>query len=276
MRARARLGTEHDASSGGRGRTRVRTLRSEWPLMLRTTAPLRRDVISAWASRGADPARLHLAAAAAGPVGGDALHLEVVVGPGSALVLGEVSPTLLLPGPRGERSSIRVDIRVGADATLAWLPQLVIAARGCSHRTEVHVHLDPEARLLLREEVLLGRHGEAPGALAQRLRVTVGDRPLHDQELVLGTPSSGWSGPAVAADHPCLGSLLLVDPAVPEGPRTAGAAAATMPLAGRGCLVTALAPDTSGLRERLDAACADLIGDEQPQPVPAAPARAAR
>lgn len=64
------------------------------------------------------------------------------MGPGSALIFSEVSPTLLLPGPHGEESRTEIDIHVGAGATLAWLPQLVIAAQGCRHRTDVRIALE--------------------------------------------------------------------------------------------------------------------------------------
>ena len=71
-----------------------------------------------------------------GPLGGDLLRLDVHVGAGSALALGEISPTLLLPGPRRERSRTEIDISVGAGATLAWFPELVIATPGRRRRGE--------------------------------------------------------------------------------------------------------------------------------------------
>ena len=92
--ARARLGTERDPRAARRPHTRICVLRSDWPLMLRTTLPLDSNPVTAWAQRDATPARVHLSA---GPVGGDQLRLEVRVGAGSALILSEVSSTLLLP-----------------------------------------------------------------------------------------------------------------------------------------------------------------------------------
>ncbi|HCA88163.1 MAG TPA: urease accessory protein [Streptomyces sp.] len=273
MHALARLATERDEGPLGRARTRIRTLRPDWPLMLRTTMPAVPAAVAAWTSRHATAADVHLAAGAAGPVGGDRLRLRIDVGPGSALALGDISATLLLPGPHGEESVIEADIRVGAYGTLAWLPELVIAAQGCRHRTVVRIALGPGARLLLREEVLFGRHGERPGDFRQRIRVEAGGRALYDQEFAAGPSAPGWDGPAVTAGHGSAGSLLLVDPGVSRD--EAGAAArptgredtavgtpldtSVMPLSGSGTLVSALAPDTASLRRRLDGALAPLL-----------------
>ncbi|MFD4346616.1 urease accessory protein UreD [Streptomyces coelicoflavus] len=172
--ASARLATEPAGRGPGRPRTRISVLRSGWPLMLRTTLPLAATPVTAWASRTADAARVHLAAGAAGPLGGDRLRLEVRVGPGSALVLGEIAATVLLPGTYGGRSRLDVRVHVGAGAALAWLPELVIAARGCRHTTDTRVVLEPGARLVLREEVLFGRYGEPCGGYRQRVRVETG------------------------------------------------------------------------------------------------------
>lgn len=264
MRARARLGTERDPRVARRPHTRIRVLRSDWPLMLRSTLPLDSNPVSTWAQSDATAARVHLSAGAAGPVGGDQLRLEVHVGPGSSLILSEVSPTLLLPGPHGEQSRTEIDIRVAAGASLAWLPQLVIAAQGCRHHTDVRVTLEPEARLLLREEILLGRHNEHPGQLQQRLRVVLDDRPLYDQELTLGPGAPAWDGPAVTAGNASIGSLLVVDPAGHGSSRdgTRSPDLAVMALPGPGTVVTALATNTATLRGKLDTALTQILTRE--------------
>lgn len=256
-RVHARLGTE--LVRGGRPHTRICGLRSDWPLMLRPTLPLDDGTIARWSSRDAVPAQVHQAAAAAGPIGGDRQHLRIDVGAGSALVLGEVSPTLLLPGPRGEQSHTEVDIAVGPGATLAWLPQLVIAARGCLHRADVRIALEPGSRLLLREQSLFGRCGERSGALRQRVRVRLGGRPLFDQELAVGPGLSDGCGPAITGGQRSVGSLLLVDA---DAQHSAGGDQnfAIMPLRGPGVAATALAPDTATLTRKLAAALTRILG----------------
>ncbi|MFD8452328.1 MULTISPECIES: urease accessory protein UreD [Streptomyces] len=261
--ASAQLATEPAGRGPGRPRTRISVLRSGWPLMLRTTSPLAATPVTAWASRTADAARVHLAAGAAGPLGGDQLRLEVRVGPGSALVLGEIAATLLLPGTYGGRSRLDVRVHVGAGAALAWLPELVIAARGCRHTTDTRVVLEPGARLVLREEVLFGRYGEACGGYRQRVRVETGQGPLYDQELSTGPTAPGWDGPAVTAGRPAAGTLLVVDPDAAAGDSAADAFrdsdTALMELGGGARLLSALAPDTATLRQRLDDAAARLL-----------------
>ncbi|NDZ79519.1 urease accessory protein UreD [Streptomyces sp. SID10853] len=275
MDAQARLATESTGSTGstedsspggGGGRlpgTRIRVLRSAWPLMLRPTLPGPQDAVTAWTHRHTVPVDVHLSAGAAGPLGGDRLSLAVDVGPGSALTLGEVAPTLLLPGRHGAQSRLGIDIRVGAGATLTWLPELVIAAHGCRHRTDIRISLARGARLLLREEVLLGRHGERPGAFSQHIRLEVDGRPLYDQEFTAGPSAPGWDGPAVTGGQPCIGSVLLVDPELygrTDAERASGpAATALMTLPEPGMLITSLAPDTTTLRRGLNTALTSLL-----------------
>ncbi|WP_326696703.1 urease accessory protein UreD [Streptomyces sp. NBC_01754] len=259
--ASARLVTEQASARDGSVRTRLRVLRSSWPLMLRATSLPGPGPLTGWVCRDAPAACVHLAAGAAGPLGGDRLRLEVDVRAGSSLMLGEVSPTLLLPGPHGEESHLDISIRVGAGATLAWRPELAITARGCRHVTDTRVVLEDGARLLLREEVLFGRQGERPGSYRQRLRVRTPGGPLHDQELGVGPAAAGWDGPAVTAGHRAAGALLLVDPGTRRTTDTAlhSPDTALMTLSGHAVLFSALAHDTSALRRRLDHALGRLL-----------------
>ncbi|HET6562421.1 MAG TPA: urease accessory protein UreD [Marmoricola sp.] len=256
MRARAHLATQLRTTAGGGRRSCVSTLRSEAPLVLRPTRP---TAAESWSAVASDAVQVSLAAGAAGPVGGDHLILEIDVGEGSSLVLSEVSPTLLLPGPHGRRSRTDVRITVAEGGTLIWLPEPVIAARACDHLNDVRVHLDDGARLLMREEVLLGRHGEPGGRVAQRVSVRLAGRPLHRQDLVHGTPVS--TTPAVTGGHRAVGSVLVVDPDWVERPptvRQVDGEAALLPLTGPAALVTALAGDNLQLRRRLAAGLAEL------------------
>ncbi|MDQ8708014.1 urease accessory protein UreD [Streptomyces sp. LHD-70] len=251
------------AGSGGRGRSRVARLRSDGPLLLRPAIATGAEPLRRWSLAGPGTARISRAAGAAGPLGGDDLRFHVDVGTGAALVLRDVSATLALPGPHGEPSRIRMTVRVGRNATLVWLPEPVIAAHGCDHHISTEVVLEPGARLLLREELLLGRHGEQPGTVRQRLRVCQGDRPLYDQVLAVGPDTPGWQGPAVTGGRRALGSVLVVDPQWSTGRDGLPAVAARpdmalLPLSGPAVLVTALADDAIGLRRRLDDGVAEL------------------
>jgi urease accessory protein len=284
MRACAQLAVTR--STRGRCPMRISRLHSEPPLVLRPINRAGHEPLHRWNLKSTSPARVALVAGAAGPLGGDELHLDVEVAAGAALVLRSIAATLLLPGPHRRRSTTRITIRVAADATFVWLPQPTIAARGCDHQAVTRISLEPGARLLLREELMLGRHGEQPGSVHQRLRICMGDRPLHDQELRIGPEAAGWDGPAVLGGRRAVGSLLIVDPdwAAPDqtGPDAfrpavitdtvdtdAGVVrAARFPLDGPAMLVTAVAPDALALRRRLNAGLAAL---EQPTPAPTVP-----
>lgn len=273
MRACATLAVEHVPLPDGGGRSRIAVLHSQAPLVLRPTHPKGPEP---WTrgGPGGDPgvARVCVAAGAAGPIGGDDFRFRVDVGAGSTLVLRQVSATVLLPGPRGERSSTRTAVSVGAGATLVWLPEPVIAARGCRHLGEVRVELAAGARLVLREELLLGRHGEQPGTVRQRLRIRLDGRPLLTQQLDVGPEAPGWDTAAVTGGRRAVGSLVVVDPAWLEAPPAAallGRDGAVLPLAGPAALVSVLAADGLALRRRLDQGLAALV------PAPAAGARCA-
>jgi urease accessory protein len=241
LRARAELVAE----PGPGGTVRLPVQRSQAPLILRRTAD-----------------GVYLASGAAGPLGGDTLELRIEVRPGARLRLRTVAATVALPGRYGQESRLTITATVGAGARLEYLPEPLVAADGARHRTEVSVALAADAALVLRDEILLGRHGERGGACRTRLAVDRAGRPLLRHELDVSGTDPAALGPAVLAGHRAAGMLLTVDPdatAVLEDEGQPWVAA--MPLAGGGMLVTALAHDTRTLRRRLES------GYNAPSPV---------
>ncbi|TDB95525.1 urease accessory protein UreD [Actinomadura sp. 7K534] len=218
------------AERDGAGRVRLTRLRSDGPYALRAT-----------------PDAVHLVGAAAGPLGGDELNLDLEVAAGAELAVRSVASTLLLPG-RGE-STTRVRAAVGHGAHLDLALEPAVAAAGCRHRAVTDFALEAGATLRWREELVLGRHGEPAGRYSGRVDVTVGGRPLLRNELRLPDPGLYTSG-AVLGDARCTGNVLLVGPGLAVEPYAADGLA-VMPLAGPGVLVTALAPDSATLRRRL-------------------------
>ncbi|MFD4131167.1 urease accessory protein UreD [Streptomyces goshikiensis] len=242
VRATARI----RATADGRGGTALPLLAGEGPLALRRTR-----------GEGAE-AGVMLVGAMSAPLGGDHLAVEADVGAGARLALATAAATLALPGRGGEPARYDVRLTLEEDAALRWLPEPLVSVRGSDLRVRTRADLAPGARLLLREEQVLGRAGEPGGLLRSRLTVTRAGRPLLDQELACGPGApAGWDGPAGLAGHRSLGQLLVVDPAFETAPAAAtvlGEFAAVTPLAGPAVLVTALAPDALRLRELLDAA----------------------
>ncbi|MFE2925967.1 urease accessory protein UreD [Streptomyces goshikiensis] len=242
VRATARI----RATADGRGGTALPLLAGEGPLALRRTR-----------GEGAE-AGVMLVGAMSAPLGGDHLAVEADLGAGARLALATAAATLALPGRGGEPARYDVRLTLEEDAALRWLPEPLVSVRGSDLRVRTRAELAPGARLLLREEQVLGRAGEPGGLLRSRLTVTRAGRPLLDQELACGPGApAGWDGPAGLAGHRAIGQLLVVDPAFEKAPAAAavlGEFAAVTPLAGPAVLVTALAPDALRLRELLDAA----------------------
>ncbi|MGI5341493.1 urease accessory protein UreD [Streptomyces sp. CA-181903] len=254
VRAAARL----VAAPDGRGGTALPVLSGEAPFALRRTG-LRGPV-----------AHVTLVGAMSAPLGGDRLTLAAAVEPGAALRFTTTAATLALPGRTGAPAAYDIRIIVGDGATLHWLPEPLISAAGSDLRTTTRIELAPTARLLFREEQVLGRAGEPAGRLTARLTVHRAGRPLYDQELAYGPGAPGWDGGAVLGGHRAVGQLLAVDPAFGDNPpvpppHTAeGAVSAAMPLAGPAVVVSAVASDALRLRTLLRTAERALTheGDE--------------
>ncbi|MFJ5101444.1 urease accessory protein UreD [Streptomyces sp. NPDC088554] len=219
-------------------------LAGEGPLALRRT-------------RAAGPgSRVTVVGAMSAPLGGDRLAIEATAEDGATLTVDAAAATVALPGRIPEPSHYDVRLTVGENATLNWLPEQLISAYGSELRMRTRVALAATARLVLREEQILGRYGEEPGTLLSRLTVHRAGRQLLDQELGYGPGApGGWDGGAVLGGHRSVGQLLCVGAEFEEKPARVellGDTAVLTPLAGAGLLVTAVAPDALLLRRVLD------------------------
>ncbi len=233
-RNRVTAAAEIEAIAGPDGVTRLPVLASQVPLVLRRTA-----------------SAVYVVGGAAGPIGGDELRLRITVGAGAFLRLRTAAASVALPGLDGHESALRVSASVAAGGRLEYLPEPVVVAAGARHATQVSVTLAAGASLLLRDELLLGRHGEAGGAARTVLRVDYAGRPLLRQSLAVSGTDPASLGPAMLSGHRAVGSLLVVSqpparrptapgPVTPE--RTATASAGGGPLrSGPSCRWRALA-----------------------------------
>lgn len=245
VRATARI-----AATGRGGTTTLTALDGDGPFELRRLR-----------SRGSE-ARVTIVGAMSAPLGGDRLRIEATADHGAALHLSSATATLALKGPTTEPATYDVDLTAGAGAQLHWLPKPLISAAGSDLRQTLTVDLAPTARLVLREEQVLGRAGEPPGHLTTHLTVRRGERTLLNQQAEYGPGAAGWDGPAVLAHHRATGQLLIVDPAFEDTPAAPllladapeSGQAVLAPLAGPAVLITAVAPDGLRLRRLLDRA----------------------
>ncbi|MFE7171400.1 urease accessory protein UreD [Streptomyces sp. NPDC057616] len=246
VRAAARIVARPD----GRGGTALPVLEGDGPLALRRT-------------RGsAEEARVVLVGAMSGPLGGDEFAVRAEVADGARLRVGSAAATIALPGQAKGAARYDVRLRVDGGGELEWLPEQLISARGSELHVTTRAELAAGARLVLREEQVLGRAGEEPGRLTSRLTVCVEGRTVLDQELACGPGApGGWDGPAVLGGHRAIGQLVVVRPefaAQPVAARVLGEDAVVMPLAGPAALVGAVAADALRLRRVLDEALAAL------------------
>lgn len=233
MRAVARMVAEWDGTG-----TRLTVLRSEPPLLLRHTPA------------AVGPATVYLLAGAAGPLGGDDLRVEMVVGEGASLLVQGIAASVALPSAPAALSRLTVSASVADGAELRWLPEQLIAAQGCDHLSSSYLDVGSGARLLWREELVLGRHGESPGDVTVTMSLTHAGRPLLRQALQAGPRAPHWDGPGVLDGAKAVGCLIGVGvPGYrPDEP------AVWMPLpgsAGTQWLVTATAGEAARLRTAL-------------------------
>lgn len=198
--------------------TRLGTLRSQAPLLLRPT-----------------PDALYLVSGAGGPLGGDELELNLTVRAGAALTVRTTAASLILPGPTGEPSVLRIHATVEDGARLDFRPEPTIVAARARHIADARITLTGSAELTWRDDLILGRHGETGGTYHGRLYADLDDRPLLRHALNLDPADDATTGPAVLQGHRSVRTVLTVGPdARAETVRDASPerTAATMRLAG--------------------------------------------
>ena len=244
------------------GSTALAVLRSEPPITLMPAGEL-----------------VYLVGSAAGPLTGDRISLTINVVAGTTLTVRTVAASIAWPGTGTDPSEFQVTARVGEGATLHWLPEALVPVFGGSHRMLAHVDVAPGGLALWREELVLGRHREGPGALTTRLTARVDGRVAVRQELAVGPGAPGAGGPAVTSGAKTTGTLSVLG-----GDRAAialrpsaellaatGAAAATLELEHGGWQTAATATGAVALRRALDAALLPLlepvVAPELPKPV---------
>lgn len=150
---------------------------------------------------------------------GDAVRLDVVVGPGIRLELVEPAGTVAFDMRGGDASwDVRLDLAAGA--TMVWGGEPFVVAAGASVRRSTSVDLGPGARLLVRETLVMGRHGERGGHLEQAWRAHGPDgAPLLVEQTILDERADR---PGILGGHRAIGTVVAlgvaVDPDVcPEG-----------------------------------------------------------
>ncbi|CAN5182000.1 hypothetical protein BH09ACT10_BH09ACT10_14510 [soil metagenome] len=168
---------------------------------------------------------------------GDAIAIDVFVGPGARLELVEPAGTVAYP-MEGGRASWDVTITLAPAATLVWAGEPFVVAEGASVDRSTRIGLGVGAALALRETVVLGRYGERPGLLRQNLDVTGPNGvPLLKEELDVGPTSSRL----LLGGARALGSVLVLGHRLAAG--VGDGSGTSLELEGAGTLVRHLASD---------------------------------
>jgi urease accessory protein len=184
---------------------------------------------------------LCLVGSAAGPLPGDDLTLRLIVDPGAAATLTAAGATIAQgASSNGEQPArLRMEIAVGAGATLCADPGALIVCSGARVDVVVSIMLAADATLTWREVVGLGRTREPPGAATVDWDVRRAGRPLLRQRIDLTDPAHRrW--PGLIGDHRRLESTLRVGPAIEAGTTVHSASHVTQKIAEHATLTTRL------------------------------------
>lgn len=150
-------------------------------------------------------ARVSLVPEGALLLAGDAIELDVTVDAGSRLDLIEPGGTVAFD-MRGGRASWSVLITLGPGAILTWAGEPFVVAAGADVQRRTVVRMAPDATLVLRESLVLGRYGEVPGTVRQRTEVTVERAPVLVEDL----PLDPATAPALLGGHRVVSSVLAI------------------------------------------------------------------
>jgi urease accessory protein len=213
-----------------------------------TTRLARLSADGALAVRRTGPSTVHLVGAAAGPLDGDVVEVDVAVRAGALLAVGSVAATIALPGLGHAPATWTLTAEVSAGARLVCAPQPLVVCAGARLRTWTAVRLAGDASLDLVEQVVLGRFGEPGGEWTGRMVADVDGAPVLRQSQSAALLSAGPRRAGDAAPRAIV-SRLLVGAGVGEATPAVCGDAVACPLAAGGILLTALGPDLgTGLR----------------------------
>jgi urease accessory protein len=136
------------------------------------------------AARRTEPDTVHLVSAAATPLGGDAIHIRVVVEEGARLRVRTAAATVTLPGTTTLESHAFWTLDVAGDLDID--PQPTVVAATSRHFTSTRLDLTGAGRLRLRERIQIGRSDERQGFWSGSLHADVEGAPLLRHRIELG------------------------------------------------------------------------------------------
>ena len=200
--------------------------------------------------------RIHLVQAAGGPLGGDDLALDVRLGAGCAAQLRSAAATVVQAGRSPGPARWAVTASVAQRAVLDWRPEPTVVCDGAQLHSRITVALQPGARAVLREVVVLGRAGQRGGNFIGELAVDLDGSPLLAHTVLLDGTDPVLAGPAGTGGARVVGMLAMVGESIGDPAQGAGEEPglrwACAPLDGPGHLVLALADRVTTVIHLLD------------------------
>lgn len=202
-------------------------MRSDVVLVARRDRSPHIECTGAIAARRTEPDTVYLVSSAVTPLGGDSIHIRVVVEPGARLKLRTVAATVALPGAATAESHSTWALEVAG--VLDIDPEPTIVAAASRHFTSTRLTMADGAGLRLRERVQIGRSGERQGFWSGTMHADTAGAPLLRHRVELGRGS--LADDEIAKPLACISELHYPQTSVD----TPGVALA---LAGGGCLTT--------------------------------------
>jgi len=142
---------------------------------------------------------------------GDHIRLVIRIGAGAGLDLLEPSGTVAYD-MRGEQARWDVDVHVDRGAALVWRGEPFVVAAGADVLRTTRITVAPGACVAVRETLVLGRHAEVSGRIAQHTDVSLADgTPLLVEHLALAEGTL----PLMTGGRRVLGSVLAHGVEVP-------------------------------------------------------------
>lgn len=203
-----------------------------------------------FAVRQTAPGTVHLVGTAAGPLGGDEVVIGIDVGAGAHLRIRSSAATIVLPGRVDPVSRLRFDVRVAPGGRLDMALEPTVVCAGADHHVTTVVHLVDDAEATIREDVVLGRAGEAPGSWTGTVHIVRDGVPLLRHTIPAHVLGNGPGAPRALISEVRTGTLA-------DRAGTCGSAV-ILPLAAGGVLGTATGADLTTARRDLRQAWAGV------------------
>lgn len=150
-------------------------------------------------------ARIALVGIRTSLLAGDRLEIQVRVGAGVQLEIVEPAGTVAY-NAQGERSDWYADLQIEPGATLIWHAESFVAAHGSNAHRSTKANLADDARLLIKENLVLGRSGENEVCLHSATNIHQDSHPMLVEQFTIDETNDRL--PGILAPNRVLGTVI--------------------------------------------------------------------